>query len=78
METTFTITSENGNMAIIRKDSHADGSVVESKAVAMRDGSYVCFSRNDRRPNWKKFSWGAMAAKRFGWQKEAADAYFAN
>jgi hypothetical protein len=78
MNQTYTIASEQGNIAITRRDAHANGHVVEFKEVAMRDGSYVGFSRNSIKPNWVKCTWGKMAAKRFQWAKAAADQYFAN
>ena len=78
MQTTYTIASEQGNIAITRTDSHEDGRVIEWKSVAMADGSFVGFSRTNYRGNkWRKYSWGDMAAKRFACAKEAADAYFA-
>ena len=77
MQTTYTIASEQGNIAITQTDSHDDGRKIEWKQVAMRDGSFVGFTRSNYRPNWRKDSWGKMAAKRFAWTKEAADAYFA-
>ena len=77
METTYSIASENGSIAIVQTNIHADGSFVSSKYVANRDGSFVSFTRNSRRTNWRKFSWGDMAAKRFGWAKESAEKYLA-
>jgi hypothetical protein len=69
--TTYTIASENGEMVITKKFNGR-----ETKYVAYRDGSFKAFSKNARGV-WCNFSRGAMAAKRFGWEKKAADEYFA-
>lgn len=76
MEITYNIASEQGNIAITRTDNHGEGRFVEWKQVAMRDGSFVGYTRTERNTKWKKDSWGKMAAKRFAWAKEAAEQYF--
>jgi hypothetical protein len=68
---TYTIATEDGNMVITNK--FADR---ETKYVAYRDGYFKAFRKNARGV-WCNFSRGAMAAKRFGWNKKAADEYFA-
>ena len=78
MKITYTIASETGNIAITRTDLHDDGRTIEWKQVAMRDGSFVGFTRSNYRPNWRKDSWGKMAAKRFAWAQKAANEYFSN
>jgi hypothetical protein len=77
MQTTYTIASENGNMAIVCTNTYEDGSFVSWKHVANKDGTFVAFRRNDRHTGWRKFSWGDMAAKRFSWAKTSAAEYFA-
>lgn len=76
METTYTIASQNGSIAVTCTNVHADGRVVSSKYVANRDGSFNAFSLKSS-GKWAKFSRGAMAAKRFGWMKQRAEEWFA-
>jgi len=68
---TYTVATENGDMVITNKFGDK-----ETKYVAYRDGTFKGFSKNARGV-WCNFSRGAMAAKRFGWAKKAADEYFA-
>jgi hypothetical protein len=68
---TYTVATENGDMVITNKFGDQ-----ETKYVAYRDGTFKGFSKNARGV-WRNFSRGAMAAKRFGWAKKAADEYFA-
>ena len=76
METTYTIASEQGDMTITRTDRHDAGFVVSSKFVAHKDGTFTSYSLK-KSGKWAKFSWGEMAAKRFGLAKESADKFFA-
>ena len=75
MQITYTIASEQGAIAVSRKDMHEDGRIVERKQVAMRDGSFVGFTRNEKKTEWRKDSWGKMAEMRFFMAKEAAKKY---
>lgn len=75
METTYTIASEQGNIAVTCTNAHADGRVVSSKYVANRDGTFTAY-RLKESGKWANFSRGAMAAKRFGWVKQRAEEWF--